>query len=117
MCIECTICCRNSRYLEKTFQPTAYLGIQLKEPIDMYISKEHYNLILKKMEQMNADKVIIRWPWPNIDVDFTPWPVYTFLNGNTTTYSVQVDPSNKLVLSQGIDIKIEDPKKRKLRGK
>jgi hypothetical protein len=69
------------------------------------------------MEQMNADKVIIRWPWPNIDVDFTPWPVYTFLNGNTTTYSVQVDPSNKLVLSQGIDIKIEDPKKRKLRGK
>lgn len=95
------------------------MGMELKEPIDMYISKDHYSLLLKKMEQMNADKAIKQWPWqdPNPYPGSTSWPIYTFLDENTITYSIRMDPSNKLILSQGMDITIEDPKKRKLRGK
>lgn len=118
ICTECIICCRNSSYLEKTFSPTSYLGVQVKEPIDMYISREHYGLILKKIEQMNSDKVIKQWPWS--DTNSYPgsafWPIYTY-TAFSTTKDIGTDSSYNFILSKETDMKVNDPKKRKLRGK
>jgi len=42
----CKLCIRNPKNVTKTFKPTVVGGISISSPIDFYISKEHYSILM-----------------------------------------------------------------------
>lgn len=49
---ECKVCLRNPKNVSKKLRNLEYKGIKLQSLIDMYISKEHLQLIKKIMDEV-----------------------------------------------------------------
>jgi len=64
---ECKVCIRNPSIVSKQFEPTEVLGMLIEEPIDMFISKEHYSLLRKTLLRLLQKELMrtrsLRYPF------------------------------------------------------
>jgi hypothetical protein len=85
---QCKICIRNPKNLSHRFKPTTFNGEQIDKPIDMYVSKEFWSLLMKIIEKMQKSKPIYP-PHPWITYYPSPWPNTT----SSTTYYISIPTS------------------------
>ena len=87
---ECQICIRNPENLLKAPFLVSYNGRTVKAPVDMFISKEHYHLLVSQFYQ----KYLVQ-----TDSKYTVWPENWYYSWDSTTSSPTIYSSQVYTFS------------------